>query len=296
MGFAFSSDFQKMAIACRYSIGLFQNSTQLAQHYPTRPNTYDALYMPRVTYHTNALDIHDLEIINDEIYGVNTLFSCIMKTSASYTFDPVWQPNFITELASEDRCHLNGMVVVDDKIRFVTAFNTGNRFRSWSADIPHTGVLLSVEDNEIISHDLSMPHSPIWVNGELYLLESGLGQLVKIDLSSGKAETIKHLGGFVRGLTFYQGYFLIGRSRTRDSGSILGKLNVDKKYDVASVVIMHAETAAIVGEIVYENSVDEIYDVGVLPSARPNILSTEKEESKLGVSIPESTFWARPKA
>jgi len=40
---------------------------------------------------------------------VNTLFSCLAPVSERYSFLPLRQPPFITKLAAEDRCHLNGV-------------------------------------------------------------------------------------------------------------------------------------------------------------------------------------------
>ena len=34
---------------------------------------------------------------------------------------PRWRPPFITALAAEDRCHLNGLAIVDGRPRYVTA-------------------------------------------------------------------------------------------------------------------------------------------------------------------------------
>ncbi len=295
MGFAFSENHDTLALATKYAITIFQDSPELARHYPRKPATYDAMYMPTVSYHTNALDLHDLELVGDEVYGVNTLFSCIMKTSSRHTFEPVWQPPFVDQLVSEDRCHLNGMVMKDGEILYATTFNEGNSLRSWAKEVPHCGALISVSDNEILSRDLAMPHSPILVKDELFLLESAHGTLVKIDRQSGRHEVVKKVGGFVRGLAYYQGYFFVGHSRLRENSSTFGKLSIDQKENLAGIKIIHASTGALVGQITYETSVDEIYDVAILPNrVRPNILSVEKEESKLGVSVPNATFWARP--
>lgn len=295
MGIALSEDQNTMALATKYAITLFRDSPELALHYPRKPSTYDAMYMPTVSYHTNALDIHDLELVGDEIYGVNTLFSCIMKASTKHTFEPVWQPPFIDQIVSEDRCHLNGMAMENGEVLYATTFNEGTTMRSWVQDLPHTGTLISVPDNEVLSRDLAMPHSPILVDGNLYLLESALGTLVRVDRATGAHEVVNKVGGFVRGLAYYAGYFFIGHSRLRENSSTFGKLSIDQGDDLAGIKIVHAQTGALVGQITYESSVDEIYDVEILPKRiRPNILSVEKEESKLGVTIPGSTFWARP--
>ncbi|NME66955.1 DUF4915 domain-containing protein [Flammeovirga aprica] len=92
------SDANKIALACRDEVIVFKNNAELAQFYPKAPNKYDGLFLPTVTYKTNFLDIHDLEFGKDGIYGVNTLFSCIMKLSEDFNFEPYWKPSFISAL------------------------------------------------------------------------------------------------------------------------------------------------------------------------------------------------------
>ena len=75
MGIAENIKKDKSALAAKDEIIVFANSKELAHHYPKSPGRYDALYMPRVTYHTGPLDIHDLSFGKEEkLYAVNTLF------------------------------------------------------------------------------------------------------------------------------------------------------------------------------------------------------------------------------
>lgn len=138
MGIALHED--KMAIACKDEVIVLKNSKDLAHHYPRKPNVYDALYMPRLTYHTGALDVHDLDWGDDGLYAVNTSFSCLIKIDENFSFTPVWKPPFISKLASEDRCHLNGMCIKDGKPKYVTAFNTGDTPQSWREVVTTGGI------------------------------------------------------------------------------------------------------------------------------------------------------------
>ena len=127
MGIAEDCENQKLAVACKDEVILFKNSSELANYYPKAPNKYDALYMPRITYHTGAVDIHDLSFgSNGDIYAVNTLFSSIIKLDENYSFTPVWTPPQIDKITSEDRCHLNGMAMLNGKPKYATAFNEGD--------------------------------------------------------------------------------------------------------------------------------------------------------------------------
>jgi uncharacterized protein (TIGR03032 family) len=131
MGITEDESMDKLAVACRDEVIVFKNSKGLAEYYPNSPNKYDALYVPRTTYYTGSVDIHDLSFgSNNTLYAINTLFSCIVRIDEEYNFTPIWQPSFIDKIAPEDRCHLNGMAMKNGKPKYATAFNNGNTPKS----------------------------------------------------------------------------------------------------------------------------------------------------------------------
>lgn len=292
MGIAYDEEKDKIALACKDEVVVFANSTGLAQYYPNAPNKYDALYMPRSTYHTGTLDIHDLNFDkNKQLIGVNTLFSSLVKIDDDYNFTPIWQPKFIDKIAAEDRCHLNGLAMQNGHPKYVTAFGTGNTHQSWRETVTTGGVLIDVETDEIIVNNLPMPHTPRIFNGELYTLLSATGELIKINKESGNYEVIAKLDGFVRGMDLYKDHLFIGLSKLRKNSSTFAKLNL--KANEAGIVIVHLPTGSIVGKMTYQTSLDEIYDVHILPGKiRPNILNTIRPDYKEGVTTPQATFWA----
>jgi len=297
MGIHLSDDNSKMVLACKDEVITFKNSAALAKHYPKSPNKYDALFLPRSTYHTGAIDVHDISFGSDGIYAVNTMFSCITKINEDYNFEPVWKPSFVSEIASEDRCHLNGMVMVNGKPKYVSAFSTDDTHQGWRNDILNTGVIIDTTNDEIIASGLSMPHSPRLINNDLYVLMSGTGDLVKIDTGTGTKSTILNLEGFVRGMSHFKDYLFIGVSKLRSGSSTFEKLDLSKFRNRSEIAIVHLPTAKVVGQIEYLNSVEEVYDVQVLPGlSRPNILNTLTEDHKAALSIPTATFWAKPKS
>ncbi|MCF8243999.1 MAG: TIGR03032 family protein [Saprospiraceae bacterium] len=287
----------KMAVACLDEVIVLANSPELATHYPNKPGTYDALYMPRACYFTGQIDIHDLDYgANDQLFAINTSFSCIIKIDDNYSFTPIWKPKFISKLVSEDRCHLNGMALLNGQPKFVTAFHDTDTMQGWRERVVDGGIVIDVVSGEIIARDLPMPHSPRLFEGQLFLLLSATGQLVKLDENSGKKELVTQLNGFVRGLCRHGDYAFIGHSKLRKSSSTFAKLKFAENATMAGVSVIHLPTGALVAEIRYQTSVDEIYDVQVLPHCqRPGILNTQKPEYKLGLSTPVATYWATPK-
>ncbi len=294
MGFCFANDFKKMALACKDEVVVFSGNEDLATHYPKWPGKYDLLYMPRLTYHTGALDIHDLHFgKNGQLYAVNTLFSSIITLDDAFNFVPFWSPPQITEMVSEDRCHLNGLAMQNGKPKYATAFNTGNSAQSWRENVTSTGVVYDIETNQIVAGGLAMPHSPKLFNNKLYVLLSAKGQLVEIEPATGRVNVVSQIGGFLRGMTLIGEYLFVAHSKLRKNSSTFGKLDFAEKADKCGIVAVHLPTGSIAGQIVYQSSVDEIYDIHALPNfIRPNILNTLTEDYKLGLTIPNATYWA----
>ncbi len=297
MGVAEDFENEKLAIACRDEVIVFKNSKDLATHYPNSPNKYDALFVPRVTYYTGTVDVHDLHFGDDsKLYAVNTMFSCIVCIDGEFNFTPVWHPPFIDKIAPEDRCHLNGMAMVDGKPKYATAFNQGNSRQSWRENITSTGIVIDVETNRIVAEGLAMPHSPTMINGELYLLMSATGELVKIDVETGEKQVIVETGGFARGMSYYNDFLFIGMSKLREGSSTFEKLIPNLKNNVSGIIVVHLPTKSLYGNIIYDTSLEEIYDVHVLRGkSRPNILNTIKPIHKNSLMIPSSTFWKKDK-
>lgn len=297
MGIALDNERGKLGLACRTSIELFQNSKELADFYPKSPKKYDGLFMPRVSYNTGGVDIHDLSFgQNNQIFGVNTLFSCIVKFNDQYNFSPYWQPPFVSKLSSEDRCHLNGMAMENGLPKYATTFNQGDSLQSWRGNITKTGTVIDVDTNDIIHDHLAMPHSPLLINGKLYILLSATGQLVEVDVTTGKSNEVINLNGFVRGMSYHNEYLFIGLSKLRKNSSTFAKLDIVDKAVYAGIAIVHLPTGSFCGEIKYHTSVDEIYDIEVIPNLlKPNIVNNNMPESKQGISIPNQSFWSKNK-
>lgn len=284
-----------MAVATSNEIITFANSPQLAATYPSKPQTYDALYVPRATYYTGHLDMHDLHYGKEGLWGVNTSFSCICRVDADYSFRPVWTPPFIDGLASEDRCHLNGLAMQDGEPLYVSALGTGNEYQSWRDKVTSGGVVLHIPSNTIIAEGLAMPHAPRVYDEDLYVLQSAKEELIRIDPNTGKYDVVAHIPGFVRGMARCGQYLFVGTSKLRKNSSTFAKLNINPEADSAGVTVVHLPTGRIDARLEWLSSVDEIYDIQILENVvRPNIINTYGENHNYALMLPDSTYWARP--
>ncbi len=294
MGIALKDDL--MAVASLGEVSLFKNLPELAWDYPNQPKTYDALYFPRATYHTGMVDMHDVAFSNEGIIGVNTQYSCICKINENYSFTPFWQPHYITKLAPQDRCHLNGMAMHEGEPLYVSALSQTDTPDGWRAHKTDGGVLIHVPTNKIVVDGLAMPHSPRYYDGKVYVLLSASGQLLCYDPEKNTSDIVADLGGFVRGMSKVDNYLFIGLSKIRKTSKGFKDLPIADKANSAGVIIFDMNIKEIVAFIIYESSVDEIYDVKTIKNTkRPGIVTPQKKVHNFAVSFPNASFWKIPK-
>lgn len=286
----------QMAVATLDTVELLVNDPRLAANYPPKPNTYDGLYVPRVTYYTGRIDCHGLEWGREGMWAVNTAFGCLSILSPHYSFQPKWKPPFVSAIAPEDRCHLNGVAMEAGAPRYATTLGHDDERESWRKTLPNGGTLIDVHTNEVLLSDLPMPHSPRIIDGRLYMLLSATGEVVSVDPQARTYEVIQRLDGFTRGMTYYRDHLFVALSKLRQNSSTFKDLPIAQKATWAGVVIIHLPTGAVVGQLRYHQSVDEIFDLAAIPDfLRPGIVSAEKDTRGHAVTTPETTYWAVPR-
>lgn len=288
MGIAF--DKNRFAVATKTEITTFGNMDRSVLL--KRQNKYDACFIPTATFYTGYGHVHDLAFGNDRLYAVNTNFSVIGSVNIDYNFTPYWKPSFIDEINSNDQCHLNGMALVEGKPKYATAFAQTSLPKGWRETNLQEGIFIDIENNEILLDNIFIPHSPRVHKDKIYFLESATSKLKILDLKTSKADTVVKLDGFVRGLDFFDDYAFVGISKIRSSSKTFGKLDISKSDHLAGTVVVELSTKKIVGYIKYTNSVNEIYDVKVLPNIkRATIVGLNTEDQFNVISMPDSGFW-----
>lgn len=265
------------------------------------PDKHDACYVPRRLHVTGDIDIHEMAYDqHHELWVINTRFCCLCTLDADHSFSPRWRPPFVSALAPEDRCHLNGLGMVDGRPRYVTALGETDTPGGWRANKANGGILMDLDTNEMVLQGLSMPHSPRWYQGQLWFLESGQGSLAVADLQRGCWETVARVPGFTRGLDFYGPLAFIGLSQVRESAVFSGIPLVQRlKERTCGVWVVHIETGQIVGFLRFEAGVQEIFAVQALPGIRfPEVLEWGDERLSHSYVLPDAALAevARPTA
>lgn len=266
-------DGPRLALGTRVQVWEFVNQPEVARKLEPA-GKHDACFVPRASHVTGDIRIHEIAWGEDELWMVNTRFSCLCSLNPHYSFVPRWHPPFISSLALEDRCHLNGLALVEGRPRYVTALGQTDTPAGWRPNRAQGGCLLDVPSGAVVLDRLSMPHSPRWHADRLWVLESGVGGLAWLNADTGRLETVALLPGFTRGLDFVGPYAFVGLSLVRES-NIFGGLPLtercrERKCGVWVVDVRDGRTVAFLH---FEEGVQEIFAVQVLPGLRfPEIL------------------------
>jgi uncharacterized protein (TIGR03032 family) len=244
-------------------------------------------------HHVTAnIDIHEMAFADAECWYVNTLFSCLCTLDHDHSFVPRWRPRFITGLAPEDRCHLNGVAIVDGRPKFLTALAATDTPQGWRANKKDGGILLEYASREPIVSGLSMPHSPRWHHGRLWLLESGRGSLATVDLASGKIETVARVPGFTRGLDFIGPLAFIGLSQLRETNAFTDiPITDDNSERLSGVWVVNIDTGRTVAFLKFSRTVQEIFAVQTLRGALfPGVVDEDDALLKTTYVLPDAAL------
>jgi len=232
----------------------------------------DAVWVPKAVIFTGDVSIHDMAWDRDGVlWFVNTKFSCLSTLQPYSSFDAAWIPPWISHLAAEDRCHLNGLAMVDGRPRFVSALAPTDAAGEWRQHRGTGGVIADVPTGEVIAGGLSMPHSPRWHDGRLWFVQSGIGSLSHLDPATGRVEEVCRLPGFTRGLAFIGPYALVGLSQVRESVFADLPVTATATERNCGVWIVDTRTGTTVGFLRFAGVVTEIFDVQLVAERWPHI-------------------------
>lgn len=287
MGMAVSGP--ELYLSTLYQVWRFRDVLEPGQQF----NGYDRLYVPREARVTGDVDIHDMAVDGDgRLVFVCTLFNCLATLDDEFSLRPIWKPAWISKLAPEDRCHLNGLAMRDGRPRYVTAVSRSDVADGWRDKRDGSGVVVDVETNEVVCEGLSMPHSPRWHNGRLWLLNSGTGYLGYVDLEKKEFVNVAFTPGFTRGMAVHGDWAVVGLSDRRENRTFqdLPLEETLKKKDAEArcgLLVVNLETGDAPHWVRIEGVVKEIYDVAVLPGCmRPMAIGFRSDEIRRMISLP----------
>jgi uncharacterized protein (TIGR03032 family) len=272
------------------------------------PARHDACFLPRSSHVTGNIQIHEMAwgkrtplatgVRGDggegELWVVNTRFSCLCTLDGSASFAPRWRPPFVRALEPTDRCHLNGLGMVDGRPRYVTALGETDEPAGWRANKAKGGIVMDVASGEVITRGLSMPHSPRWYAGRLWVCESGAGTLGFIDPQTRKYVPIAEVPGFTRGLDFAGNLAFVGLSQVRESAVFSGIPITERLAEgerTCGVCAIDLATGQVVALLRFETAVQEVFAVTVLPGKRyPDLINDDEKLLENSFVVPDAAL------
>jgi uncharacterized protein (TIGR03032 family) len=306
MGMCVTLDAASLWLSSRYQIlRLDRTGGRAVPHVPVAASTvpgaddsawclgvHDVAYVPRIGWTTGHLDVHDMAIDRDNsLVFVNTLFGCLATVSDRGSFRPLWRPRFLSALVPEDRCHLNGLAMQDGRPAFVTIAGRSDALDGWRAQRRSGGCVLDVATSEAVCTGLSMPHSPRVHAGNLWVLNSGTGEIGTVDRRAGRFQPVAAGAGFLRGLCFHAGHGIVTVSKPR--GNTFGDLAIQDRLDarhskaMAGLIVIDLSTGCEIAWFRIESEfVTELYDAVVLPDTRnPAVVGFKADDIERFVTI-----------
>jgi len=256
--------------------------------------SHDACFLPRRNHVTGNILVHEMAWAGEDLWLVNTRFSCLCTLDDRHSFVPRWRPPFISALTPDDRCHLNGMGLRDGRPRYVTALGIADSAAGWRPEKARGGVLIDVPSGEIIAGGLSMPHSPRWHRGRLWVCESGTGAIGVVDEATGRYEPVAELPGFTRGLDFVGRYAFVGLSQVRETAEFSGIPITERMAESersCGVWVIDVETGRIVALLRFEEGVQEVFAVLATPGRRyPDLIQNDAERINNSFVLPDEAL------
>jgi uncharacterized protein (TIGR03032 family) len=259
---------QRIAVGSRGLVWTLRSAPELASHLEPA-GRFDACYLARKAQVTGNIQGHEMAWVGDELWIVNTSFSCLCTLDDQHSFVPRWRPPFITALEATDRCHLNGLALEDHRPKYVTTMAESDEPAGWRPTKARSGCILDVESGEVVSRGLAMPHSPRVEAGRLWVLNSGFGSLEIVDRSTGKRDVATRMPGYTRGLAFCGQYAFVGLSRIRETAVFGGVPIADHRDELrCGIAVVDLSSGQSVAYLEFLTGVEEIFDVQVLPGVR----------------------------
>jgi uncharacterized protein (TIGR03032 family) len=239
----------------------------------------DRLFAPREGRVTGRIDIHDIAMGDPGQFGapggpapifVATAYDCLATVSETASFRVLWRPPFISAVAGEDRCHLNGLAMDGTRAAYASAVSRSDVADGWREQRRDGGVIIDIASGEIVARGLPMPHSPRLHDGRLWVLDLGRGAFCTVDPKDGTVTPVAFWPGYARGLAFVGRHAVISLSRPRRNQTFEG-LELDERLAAKGAaprcgfIVVDIDTGRTMEWLRFEHTVDELYDVAVLP-------------------------------
>lgn len=265
----------------------FENAGEFEDESQTNLGKFDANYIPRMAYFSNDIDAHDICVDKDNRpYYCSALFGCVCTPSDTHSFKVYWKPPWVTKIAPEDRCHLNGICSRDGEPRYITCVSKSNVKGAWREKRIGHGIAYDMKEDKVVCEGLTMPHSPRWAHDKLWILDAGTGYFGYVDFETKTLVKKVFVPGYLRGLSFIgKRYAVVGSSQDRHEQTFQGlplgdRLKEEGISAKCGMFVINLETFDIIHNLTFYSPADELYDVCAIPNmSRPKLTDVGDEKN-----------------
>lgn len=254
---------------------------------------YGSLMVTRSWFLPGSAYMHDLAMIGGVLHanavGHNAVISIDFDPGIDEAFQRVWWPKCIENhkgpVFEQNHIQLNSIAAGESLAEsFFSASSTSlGKLRPGDADYPvdGRGVIFSGKTREPICTGLTRPHSARLKGRQLFVDNSGYGELCLV--SKGKGEPVARLPGWTRGLCIEEDIAFVGTSRVIPRfRQYAPGLDVDKS--VCAVHAVSLKTGKVLGSVVWPSG-NQIFAVEAMAkpmaSALPFAMKRDLEKEKL---------------
>lgn len=224
----------------------------------------------RSRFYPGCLYIHDLALIGGDLYANAVGHNAVVRLRDGGGYERVWWPRCIeTEsgpVFGQNHIQLNSIAAganLEESCFSASAARLSSR-RPGHADFPvdKQGVLFSGRTREPIVYNLTRPHSARWHSEQVWLDNSGYGELCLIE--NGDCIPVVRLPGWTRGLCFYDRIAFVGTSRVIPRfRQYAPGLDIDSS--VCGVHAVDIESGLVLGSLVWPYG-NQVFALDWMPS------------------------------
>lgn len=221
-------------------------------------------------YYPGCLYLHDLALIDGELYGNSVGQNAIVRLATDGTYPIEWFPNCIVKengpVFSQNHIQLNSIAAgatLEDSF-FSASADEVTTLRPGQPDYPvdKRGVIFDGRTREPVVRGLTRPHSARLHQTQLWVDNSGYGELGTV--LSGHYEPVTRLPGWTRGLVFTNQVAFVGTSRVIPRfRQYAPGLDVDSSQ--CGVHAVDIQTGRILGGMTWEQG-NQIFALEAVPS------------------------------
>jgi uncharacterized protein (TIGR03032 family) len=171
------------------------------------------------TFFPGCYYMHDLVLNEGKLFVTAVGQNRILQLESTGSATPVWWPRAVEAAGSEaftrNHIQLNSIAAgrsIEESFFTASSDRVTHRkpgHRNYAVD--GKGVVFSGRTREPLCHGLTRPHSARLMGDDLYVANSGYGELVQV--KGATLEVIARLPGWTRGLAISDGYAFVGTSR-----------------------------------------------------------------------------------